>query len=242
MREGQDAYGQAMLDFFKGLGGYEVVERDDGHIGIGAGPELYFSEYESWREPERLAMKYVRGRVLDLGCGAGRFMLWLQDKGFEVVGIDNSPGAIEVCRLRGLSNVQVLSIGKVSKKLGTFDTLLLLGGNLGLLGAPDSARRNLRRLADICSSGGVLLGASRDRTLSNDPEMRAYVERNLMQGRLSGQSRIRIRYKRLATPYFDFFRITPDELRTLIEGTGWILSDVLRGPDTLFVAVLERQG
>jgi hypothetical protein len=34
MKESQDAYGQAMLDFFNGLGGYEIVERDDGHISI----------------------------------------------------------------------------------------------------------------------------------------------------------------------------------------------------------------
>jgi hypothetical protein len=71
----EDAYGQAMLDYLAGRGGYEVVERDDEHISIGAGPALYFSAFEEWRHVERDAMSHVTGRVLDIGCGAGRFML-----------------------------------------------------------------------------------------------------------------------------------------------------------------------
>lgn len=98
----QDAIGQALLDFFHHGRGFEIVERDDGDFHLGAGPALYFSEFDAWRQVERDAMDHVKGRVLEVGCGAGRFLLWLRDRGHEVVGIDNSPGAIEVCRLRGL--------------------------------------------------------------------------------------------------------------------------------------------
>ncbi|MCK4414566.1 MAG: class I SAM-dependent methyltransferase [Candidatus Eisenbacteria sp.] len=48
-------------------------------------------------------MSRVRGRILDVGCGAGRSMLYLQQKGRAVTGIDISPLAIEVCRRRHLS-------------------------------------------------------------------------------------------------------------------------------------------
>ncbi|MSQ73842.1 MAG: class I SAM-dependent methyltransferase [Betaproteobacteria bacterium] len=113
-----------MLDFFKGRLGYEIVERDDGHFGIGAGPSLYFSEFEAWRQVERDAMANAVGRILDVGCGAGRFMLWLKQRGHEVLGIDNSPGAIEICRLRGLDQVFEISIGGVSRQLGEFETIL----------------------------------------------------------------------------------------------------------------------
>ncbi|MDP9296780.1 MAG: class I SAM-dependent methyltransferase [Actinomycetota bacterium] len=221
MRKGQDGYGRAMLDHFHGREAWEIVERDDGNFSIGAGPELYFAPFRNWRPVERQAMRYVRGRVLDVGCGAGRVMLHLQERGMEVVGIDNSPSAIETCRLRGAKNTHVLPIERLGPKLGTFDTVLMLGGNLGLLGTPERGRRLLRKLHRLTTDSGRIIGASRDRTRDDDPDVRAYVQRNRRLGRLSGQSRLRIRYRRFATPWFDFFRIAPDELEDLVDGTGW---------------------
>lgn len=37
-------------------------------------------------------------RVCDIGCGAGRHLIYLASQGFEVTGIDNSPMSIELCR------------------------------------------------------------------------------------------------------------------------------------------------
>lgn len=236
----QDAYGQAILDHLEGRETWEIVERDDGYFSPGAGPQLYFSEYADWQQMERNAMGLVRGRVLDLGCGAGRFMLHLRDEGHDIVGIDNAPGAIEACRRRGLDEVHVLAFEDLDTSFGTFDTVLLLGGNLGLLGNPDSGRDLLRTLHQITSSEGRIIGASRDRRNSSDPDMKAYVQRNLQLGRVSGQSRIRIRYRKYATPFFDFFRIAPDELDVLLDGTGWKTSEVIWGDNTSYVAILDK--
>ena len=46
MRDSQDAYGQAMLDHLRGRETWEIVERDDGHFSLGAGPELCFAEFK----------------------------------------------------------------------------------------------------------------------------------------------------------------------------------------------------
>jgi 2-polyprenyl-3-methyl-5-hydroxy-6-metoxy-1,4-benzoquinol methylase len=66
-----------------------VIERDDGFVD----PEFvsgYFTEFRNWGLLERSAMRSVRGRVLDVGCGAGRVALYLQRRGHDVVGIDVS--------------------------------------------------------------------------------------------------------------------------------------------------------
>jgi SAM-dependent methyltransferase len=89
---------------------------------------------------DRQAMAYVQGRVLDIGCGAGRHALYLQGQGFDALGIDNSPLAVEVCRRRGLLRAQVLPITQVSRALGSFDTILMMGNNFGLVGNPRRAR------------------------------------------------------------------------------------------------------
>ena len=135
MRDYQDAYGHEMYDYFEGNGGFEIVERDDGFFDISGGPKGYFSEYEDWPPHHKKAMEYVIGRVLDIGCGAGKHSLYLQKKGFDVLGIDVSPLAIKACKLRGLRKVRVLSITQISSRLGKFQTVLMLGNNFGLFGS-----------------------------------------------------------------------------------------------------------
>src|SRR5439155_25169192 len=93
-----------------------------------------FSPFRRWPKAERAAMRYVRGRVLDVGCGAGRVALHLQERGHDVVGIDLSPGAVEVARRRGAKDVRELAITRVGPKLGLFDTIVMFGNNFGLMG------------------------------------------------------------------------------------------------------------
>lgn len=130
----QDAYGRAIRDFHKDGEGFELVERDDGWIGPSGGPDQYFRTYEDWPARQQAAMDHVEGRVLDIGCGAGRHALYLQERGHEVVAIDVSPNAVQVSRDRGLSDVRKLGIESVTGLEGPFDTILMLGNNFGLVG------------------------------------------------------------------------------------------------------------
>lgn len=239
LKPDQDAYGQMMLDYLRDGSGYEVVEHDDGFIGLGAGPRLYFADFDAWRQTERDAMDYARGRVLDVGCGAGRFMRWLRERGHEVVGIDISPGAIEACRAQGLTETQVMSVGGVSRRLGSFDTVLLLGGNMALLGPWEQARRNLARLRSVASPGARLLGANRDLTASTDPHVRERMDHNHARDRFSGEHKSRIRYRTFATPYFTSARMSVAELRNLAEDTGWSVTEILDRGEGIYIAVLE---
>ncbi len=54
-------------------------------------------------------VKYLEpgAHVLDIGCGAGRDMLWLQSKGFSCTGLDSSPTLAELARQHtGLSVIE----------------------------------------------------------------------------------------------------------------------------------------
>lgn len=162
LKDWQDAFGHEIYNYFKGKGGYEIVERDHGFFSISFGPKLYFLEYEEWPEPEKEAMKFVTGRVLDVGCGAGRHSLYLQARGFDIVGIDSSPLAIEVCKARRLQNAQILSVMQITRQFGIFDTILMLGNNFALVGNVKRARWLLRRFQKMTTQSGRIIAQTRD--------------------------------------------------------------------------------
>src|SRR5688572_3246111 len=111
MKLTRDAYGKQLLAQYNGqTPTVEIIERDDDYIDTGSDAGLYFTGYDEWHDLERQAIDKARGKILDIGCGAGRHSLYLQDKGFDVTGIDNSPGAIKVCKLRGLRRAIVRPI------------------------------------------------------------------------------------------------------------------------------------
>jgi SAM-dependent methyltransferase len=137
-----DAYGQLLLAALEGDEVVEIVERDDGFISASTmGPKLYVAPFRRWPSHHRRAMRYAKGRVLDVGAGAGRVSLHLQERGQDVVAIDNSPGAIAVCRRRGVREARVLAFDAIDESLGTFNTIVLFGNNFGLFGTPTKAKQ-----------------------------------------------------------------------------------------------------
>jgi len=239
LEDREDAFGRMLLDAFEGRGAVEIVERDDGFIAAGSAPGFYLAPFRRWPASHRQAMRLVRGRVLDVGAGAGRVALHVQKRGQEVVAIDVSPGAVEVCRRRGVRDARVCPIEDVDESLGTFDTVVLLGNNFGLLASRAKAKRLLRRFHGLTSERGRMLAETRDIYATDDPVHLAYQERNRRRGRMSGQIRLRIRHGLAATPWFDYLMVSRAELEGLAEGTGWKLTRTIDSDDT-YVAVLEK--
>jgi SAM-dependent methyltransferase len=239
VKPGQDGYGQMLLSALDGRHVAEIVERDDGFIESAGGTAMYLAPFRRWHPLDRRAMRFVRGRVLDVGCGGGRVCLHLQERGRDVVGIDVSPGAVEVCRRRGVRDIHLCSIDDVDESLGIFDTIVMLGNNFGLFGSEKKANRLLRRFHRLTSDRGRIVAETRDVYRTDDSAHLAYHARNRRRGRMSGQIRIRVRYRDQATPWFDFLMVSRQELEDLLEGTGWQLARILESEDT-YVAIIEK--
>lgn len=248
IKEEQDAYGKEIYAYWQSLNDpempttYEIIERDDGWIGVSRNtPELYFSEFDEWPVPEQQAIHYAFGTILDIGCGAGRVGLYLQNRGHHVMGIDNSPSALQVCKKRGFSNVRLMSITQITSKLGNFDTIIMFGNNFGLFGNPRRARYLLRRFHSLTPSNGKILATSNDIYKTSDPGHLAYHEYNRQRGRMPGQIRLRVRYQTLKSPWFDYLMVSPEEMEEIIKGTGWRVSRFFQHPDiSVYSAMIEK--
>jgi SAM-dependent methyltransferase len=242
MRKGTDVFGRALMDWARGGTAPEVIERDDGFTDLSAGHELYVAEFKDWPVPERRSMRYVRGRVLDVGCGAGRVTLYLQQRGFDVVGLDASSLAIRSARLRGVKRTWCMSIDELSKTISSFDTIVLLGNNVGLFGTPERLRRMLGVWARRTHPGTRVLAESTNPYCGGAPAIdRAHYRRNKQAGRMPGQVRIRSQYRGCVGAWSNWLFVSRNEMRVLLRGTGWHQSRILGGlPSASYVAVLEK--
>ena len=177
---------------------------------------------------------------MDVGCGAGRVGLELQERGHEVVGIDLSPLAVEISRRRGVRDVRELAVTQVGRSLGLFDTFVMFGNNFGLMGSRRRAPWLLRRFRSIANEGARILAESVDPYTTDKPEHLAFHKRNRRRGRMGGQLRIRVRQGTCSTPWFDYLLASPEEMASLTEGTGWELARVIDEGEHVYVGVLER--
>jgi hypothetical protein len=157
-----------------------------------------------------------------------------------VTGLDTSPGAIEIARRRGLRDTVVTTIDAYAAKAATrYDTFLLLGNNLGLLEGAERAPVFLAALTRLAKPRARIIAQGTDPYGTTDPVHAEYHRRNRERGRIGGQLRLRLRYRRLATDWFDYLNCSPAELEKLLAGTGWRLQSVDLQDRPYYLAVME---
>lgn len=237
-----DAFGHALMDWHAGGTEPEIFEREDGVRDIGAGHELYFESYVRWPDSEKEALGHASGRVLDIGCGAGRVALHLQKCGFDVVGLDSSRLAIKTARARGLRQVLHVRAEQLGLRIGSFDTVVLFGNNFGMFGSPEQLRTTLEKWAERTGPRTRIFAESSTPYFGGAPVLdRQYCRRNREAGRMSGQVRLRICYREWVTPWFDWFFVSRAEMRQLLSSTGWRVAHIF-GKDVSepYVALIEK--
>jgi ubiquinone/menaquinone biosynthesis C-methylase UbiE len=243
MKLKRDAYGQEVWSFFKGKKSFEVVERNDGFIAVSTiAPAVYFAEYKDWSKIEKQAIKYAKGKILDVGAGAGRVSLYLQKQGFDVTAIDNSPLAIKVCKKRGVKHAKVLPIEQIDTfKPNTFDTIIMFGNNFGLFGSLKRAKTLLKKIYRITKSDALIIAESNDPYKTDDPAHLSYHKLNKKKGRMPGQLRIRIRFRNYVSDWFDYLIVSKNEMKKILQNTGWRVKKFIDSKNSLYIAIIEKQ-
>ncbi len=238
-----DAFGRALLEYLEvgdDASGH-FIERDDGLLEWAA-TGSFVDQPSIWTQAESRVPELVRGRILDVGAGGGRHSVPLQADGHDIIALDVSPGAIEVLRRRGVEQMFHGSLGELAlSRPEPFETILLCGNNLGLLESESKAPRFLGHLTEITVSGARIVGTAYDPFLTDDQLHLEYHQHNIRRGRLPGQVRIRVRWTNLATPWFDYLYLPPDQLGELAGKSGWDMVEHSSGGNP-YLAVLQRSG
>lgn len=243
MMDEEDLFGEILYAHYKGEDSAHVIERDDGYLSIYESASFYFREFKDWSDLEKEAMYYVGGKILDVGCGAGRHSLYLQKNKFNVLSIDNSPGAIEVCKLRGTKNAKLLSLNDIQPNLGMFDTIIMMGNNFGLFGNPTNAKRLLKIFYKITSDEATIVAPSVNTYNTKNKDHLDYIESNISRGRIGGQVIIRTRFRKLISSWMDLLLVSQEEMEEILKGTRWKLKHILQEQEgsASYIAILGKE-
>lgn len=220
-----DAFGRAVLDTLHDERREPVVYVRDGER-EDAAVERYFATPESWPDREHALLAGLDGRVLDLGCGAGRHARYLQSQSAvsDVVATDVSPHSVVAAWERGVERSVVADMACLPFADAAFDHVLCLGSQLCTGTTIDDVATNLAEAARVTCSGGTLVADCFDPRGSDDWDWFGYDD-DPRDG--VGRRSFDVAYDGERTQ-IELTLLSPDRLRKLASTAGWRLEVVDR--------------
>ncbi|MFX1344500.1 MAG: class I SAM-dependent methyltransferase [Promethearchaeota archaeon] len=218
-QKSMEPFGLALKDYFEGNKQAKVIfHRDDG-----LREELYIFPYfrteKDFSVIEKQAIALCRGKVLDIGAGAGPHSLELQNIGLDVYAIDISSNACEVMKKRGVLNVKCSTVYDLKEK--TFDIILIMGRSIGFVENLSGLRKFLNFSKDLLNPDGFILLDSYDVRITTNQIHLAYQNENTKSGRYFGEIRLQIEYKDQLGEKFQILFVDPHTLTNIAKELGW---------------------
>ena len=236
MNSKMDPMGRAIADFFKTKKASKLrvfspmFEEDEIPL------TTLFRNYESMPEIERKALDLTKGRVLDVGAGAGCHSLVLQEKGMDVTAIDISPLSVETMKKRGVKKVLEQDFFTLE---GQYDTILMLMNGIGIVGTLERLPEFFKQLDKILAPGGQVLCDSSDISYVFEDEEGMIDIPNEMN--YYGEHSFRMQYKDTIGEPFNWLYIDADTLKEKAGRYGYSVEVVAEGEHFDYLARLTKR-
>ncbi len=227
-----DLFGKALLDYQNRHYSHDLfTETQASEKEILPLPYL-FRNFNDMPLLEKVALQNCKGKVLDIGCGAGSHSLYLQKQGFEVTAIDYSEGAVMVCKQRGVETVFQKELLDFSNE--KFDTLLLLMNGTGIFKQFQWVDKYLAHLKTLLQPNGQILIDSSDLQYlypkNNDGSIWVPADRYY------GELTFTLYYKDYQPQQFDWLYLDPNSLQNACKRVGLQCHIITKGDNYDYLA------
>lgn len=218
--------GRALLDFHQGATRAEfTVHSDLWQDEPTPVADYYRPDHLRLPEIERDALSCCRGRVLDLGAGAGRHALELQRRGLTVTAVDVAQEAVEIMRERGVVDARCGDLAAVAGE--RFDTILLLMHGIGLVGTLEGLDEFLAQAHLHSENGAQIIFDSADLGIVLPELFAEGLDYWRAGGPYPGEIEFRLSYKKLEGDPYRWLFVDPPTLCRRAEDAGF-RADILR--------------
>jgi SAM-dependent methyltransferase len=223
----KDLFGKAILDYQTNNNPENLITETTISDADEMSVAYLFREHNEMPKLEKKALQLAKGKVLDVGCGAGSHSLYLQNKkNTEVTSIDISTNAISACKLRGLKNVAVENILNYSSE-NKFDTILLLMNGTGIFEKLNKISEYLKKLKSLLNDKGQILIDSSDIIYMFDQDDEGAYE--IPANGYYGELQFDISYKGEKETSFDWLYLDYNTLQNAAHANGLQCELILEG-------------
>ena len=229
----KDLFGKAILDFQTNISPEDLITETSISEADEMSVAYLFRSYNEMPKIEQKALELAKGKILDVGCGAGSHSLCLQnDRNLDVTSIDISPNAIKACQLRGLKKTRVENV--LSLQNEKFDTILLLMNGTGIFETLNKTPQFLQQLKNLLHTNGQILIDSSDIIYMYDEEDLKFVSENNYYGELT----FTISYKNEIEEPFPWLYLDYVTLKNIAFANGLQCEFILEGEHFDYLARL----
>jgi SAM-dependent methyltransferase len=223
MRDAYSPHGDALMDCYRGNASAMLICHQDG-----ARDDVPASFWlrEELDPLELRALDLCRGRVLDVGAGAGLHALELQRRGIDVTAIDIAPECVTIMLERGVREAEMAD--PYAFYGGPFDTIVCLCNGLDKVGRLADLPRFLARMRTLLAPGGKLVADAFDLRFGADGPRLAELAQKEEAGRSFDEADLQFEYKGMRGAPFSVLHVDYETLSRIAGRLGWRCEAIAR--------------
>lgn len=92
----------------------------------------------------------------------------------------------------------------------------------------------------MTSKNALIIAETVDPYKTDNPDHLEYHQHNKERGRMSGQVRIRIRFRKYIGRWFDYLMVSKGEMKEILKGTEWKVREFIDSENAQYIAIVEK--
>jgi len=221
-----DPVGTAILDYIKTRKPDDIIVSSDICEDDVIPVKVLFRNQNEMPDLELMALESCKGKVLDVGAGAGAHSKELIDRGLDVDSIEISEGAVQYMKSIGLN---ARKINFFDLKNDKYDTILMMMNGIGIAGKLSNLENTLLHAKNLLQPGGKILCDSSDiKYLYEDEDGALWVDLN---SEYYGNFRFQMKFKKEKGPWFDWLYVDFENLFNAAKNVGLKAKKILDQDD-----------
>ena len=227
-----DLPGLAIKDFYLKTNKGKLYVHDQFGPKVEMPISMYFRNQKQLPKLETLALQQCKGKILEVGAGAGSHALILQEKNQDITALEISPASCEVMIARGVNNVICEDFFAYSGE--KYDTILMLMNGIGICANITGLRTFLEQSRDLLEEDGVIIFDSSDIAYM-------YEDGIFPEDHYYGEARVCYEYKGKIDTAFNWLYIDQKKLKEVAAEENWELEILYKDHQDQYLAKLKKK-